>query len=141
MTVASPGLGIIDIHGLLVRELRANEELDGFTSGRIFARKYPDRVGLPALRINYPNVAGLARPTLHWFSYDGQVDVHADSHIEASGIAAATQRALIALEQKEYPEGVLQAVEPFGVYSGFDTEWTPPKPRWIVSARIVARGP
>ena len=140
MTVASPGLGIIDIHGLLVRELRLNEELDAVVFGRIYARKYPDRVGLPALRVNYPNVAAMARPTLHWFTYDGQVDVHADSHIEASGLAAATQRALIALEQREYPEGVLSTVEPFGVFSGFDTEWTPPKPRWIVSAVIRARG-
>lgn len=139
--ITQPGPGIIDVHGLLVRELRGNEALTALVGARIYARKYPDRVTLPALRINYPNADAMAQPTLQWFTYDGQVDVHADTHITASGIAAVLQTALLALENATYPEGVVSTVEPFGVRSGFDAEWTPPKPHWIVSARIRASGP
>jgi len=139
--ITQPGPGIIDVHGLLVRELRDNEALTALVGARIYARKYPDRVTLPACRINYPNADAMAQPTLQWFTYDGQVDVHADTHIVASGIAAVLQTALLALENATYPEGVVSTVEPFGVRSGFDAEWTPPKPHWIVSARIRASGP
>ena len=139
--ITQPGPGIIDIHGLLVRELRASDELSDLVGARIYARMYPEKVILPALRIQYPNADAMAQPTLKWFTYDGQVDVHADTHIAASAIAAATQTALIALENATYPEGVLSSVEPFGVRSGFDAEWTPPKPHWIVSTLIRASGP
>jgi hypothetical protein len=139
--ITSPGPGVIDVHGLLVRELRDNDDLADLVGARIYARKYPERVTLPALRINYPNADAMAQPTLQWFTYDGQVDVHADTHIQGSAIAAVLQTALIALENATYPEGVVSTVEPFGVRSGFDAEWTPPKPHWIVSARIRASGP
>lgn len=139
--ITHPGPGIIDIHGLLVRELRADDEFAALVGGRIYARKYPERVILPACRLTYPNADAMAQPTLKWFTYDGQIDIHTDTHIEGSAIAAALQTALVALENASYPEGVISTVEPFGVRSGFDAEWTPPKPHWIVSARIRASGP
>ena len=135
-----PGKGLIDVHALVVRHLRADTQLAALVGKRVYARSYPDRVTLPACRISFPGSIAIARPTSEWWVYDGQVECHADTHVDALEVSKQVQRALLEMERMTHPEGAVNTVDAFGVQSGFDEEWTPAKPRWIVSAAVVARG-
>ena len=137
--IADPGAGVIDIHAMVVNFLRADTRVAALVGKRVYARTYPDRVALPACRVTFPGSVAVARPTNQWWVYDGQVDCHADTHIAAHELSAEVQRALLRLEQTSVPEGAVASVDAFSIESGFDEEWTPEKPRWIVSAAITAR--
>lgn len=130
---------LIDIHALLVRALRENDGVTEIVGQRVYARSYNERQTLPACRVVFPAQIGISQPAPAWWAYEGQVDCHADTHQQALGLASAVQVALLSLEGTSHPEGVIQAVDAWDVLSGFDEEWTPRKPRWIVATTIVAR--
>jgi len=130
---------LVDVHGLLVRYLRADTQVSALVGKRVYARNYPDRVTLPACRVEMPAQTGVSVPAPIWWTFDGQVHCHGTNHQEAMAVAEQVQRALLELENTVQPEGVVQGVNAFGVESGDDTEWTPPKPDWIVVVDITAR--
>jgi Protein of unknown function (DUF3168) len=130
---------LIDIHGLLVRYLRADPGVSAICGARIYARNYHERQALPACRITFPVMNGVTVPAPAWWVYEGQVDCHADTHQQALGLVREVERALRSLEGTTQPEGRVQVVDAWSVQSGFDEEWTPPKPRWIVAAAVTAR--
>lgn len=129
----------LDIHGLLVRELRADPALAALVGKRIYARKYPERVSLPACRIDVPGQEPATYPAPVWYVYIGQVDSIASNHQDALEVSQAVQRVLFGLEGGDVAGASFQSVDAFSVSSGFDEEWTPPKPEWSVSFEITAR--
>ena len=130
---------LLDIHKILVQHLRSFNDLTALVEQRIFARHYPERVTLPACRIVVPshNLASIPAPT--WWYYNGQVDCHGNTHEQAFEVSQQVQRALLALENSDHPDAAFAAVDPFGIQTGFDTEFTPNKPRWIVAVTLTAR--
>jgi len=130
---------LLDIHAVLVRRLRAYTPLTDVVGQRIYARHYPERVTLPACRVVVPAHTGAAIPSPAWWYYTGQVDCHGNKHEEAFQVAQLVQSGLLSLESSDDPDAVFAAVDPFGVQTGFDGEWTPPKPRWIVAVTLTAR--
>jgi hypothetical protein len=137
MTTIAPS--ILDVHGLLVRALRADPGVSGIVGQKVYARKYNERQQMPACRVVFPATTSASIPAPAWWDYDGQVDCHADTHQQALALASQVQRALLALTGTSHPEGWIANVDAWSVQSGFDEEWTPPKPRWIVAATITAR--
>lgn len=137
ITPAPPYL--VDIHGVMVRRLRADTGLTALVDQRIFARHYPEKVTLPALRITFPAASGATVPVPTWWAYTGQIEVHADNHQQAYEVSQELQRALLELEGSDDPDVVIAAIDPFGVQTGFDSEWTPKKPLWIVAVNVTAR--
>ena len=139
MTLDTQVATIIDIHALIVRALRADAGVSGLVGQKIYARSYHERQTLPACRVVFPAMTMFSVPAPAWWEYDGQVDCHADTHPGALEIAQQVQRALLSLEGTSHPEGWVSTVDAWSVQSGFDEEWTPPKPRWIVATEIRAR--
>ena len=134
-------VSLIDIHGLVVQALRQDAGVVAEVGQRIYARSYHERQTLPACRVVFPAMSAVAIPTPSWWSYDGQVDCHADTHQVALRVAQQVQRALLDLNGTVHADfsAVVQVVDAWSVQSGFDEEWTPPKPRWIVATEMIAR--
>ena len=138
MTVTNP-VSLIDVHALVVRALRLDVGVTDLVGQKIYARSYHERQQLPACRVVFPAMSLFSIPAPAWWDYIGQVDCHADTHQAALGVAQQVQRALLDLEGTTHDEAWVSTVDAWSVQSGFDEEWTPPKPRWIVATEIRAR--
>lgn len=130
---------MIDIHGILVRELRADPDVAALVGKQVYARVLPDRVNLPACKVLVPAISGATDPAPTWQAYIGQVDSLASNHQEALAIAQAVQNALFDMEGRDITGAVFQSVDAHSVESGYDEDWSPPKPKWSVLFTITAR--
>lgn len=135
----SPITQIIDIHGILVRELRADTGVTDITDMRIFARKFPERMDFPAIRIIFPQAIPVSVPAPVWYTYIGDVECYAASHQEALALSREVQRVLHGLEGADIADATFSAVDSTGVESGVDEEMTPQKPQWLVAVEMTAR--
>jgi hypothetical protein len=129
----------LDIHGILVRELRADPDLAALVGHQIFARTLPENIRVPACRIDVPAQEPASYPAPAWYTYLGQVDCYAGTHQKALKVSQAVQRALFGLEGRSVAGASFQSVDAFSVSSGVDEDWVPPKPLWSVSFEITGR--
>lgn len=130
---------LIDIHGVLVRELRADTGITALVEQRVFARKFPERMDFPAIKVTFPQTVPAIVPSNSWYTYIGDIDCYAVTHQEALELAQSVQRALAEIEGSDLPDASFQNVEQTGVDSGVDEEMSPQRPRWSVSVEITGR--
>lgn len=132
-------LDIVDIHGIIVRELRADIQVTDIVEQRVFARKFPDRMDFPAIKVTFPQTIPASVPAPVWYTYLGDVDCYAASHQDALRLTRAVQRVLHGLEGRAVVDMAVSAVDSSGVESGVDVEMTPHRPLWSVAVEITAR--
>jgi hypothetical protein len=130
---------IPNIHPVVLNVLRADQSVRHYTRDRVYAGSYPSGVELPAVRFRFQWSDPLASPTTQWWSFTGQVDCHADTEVDAEGLAGAVLGTLLQMEGATHDKVVVQGVLDWGVQSVEDGEWTPPKPQRIVAVTLTAR--
>lgn len=133
----------VSIHPLLQRHFATDKEVAAAVGAeRVYAGEFPsdgEGVKFPAIKFRFPSASPLDVPALNWWTHVGQVDCYAEDEIEADELARTVIRSLMRLQQTTHPEGVVGTVSGWDVDSALDSEWTPPRPRRIVSVTLTAR--
>ena len=133
----------VAVHPLVLAHLKADPDLPALVGGplapRIYAGQFPPGTELPAVKFRFTQSSSLSQPAPLWWTHTGQVDGFTDDEVGADALADAIVRALLRLVDTSHLEGFVGSVSPWDVTSTEDTEWTPPKPRRIVSVTLTAR--
>lgn len=137
---------IPDIHVLVRKALLASTGITDLVGDRVYAGDYPrvkpeeaPNVTLPAIRFRFPFADPLSDNTTAWWAFSGQVEAHAETEGNAGALEGAILAVLLGLEGTSHAEGIVQGVRGWGLQSGVDGEWSPPRPQRIVAVTLTAR--
>jgi hypothetical protein len=132
----------VEVHPIVQRHLATDPQITSLVDQRVWAGEWPkpqDQIELPAIKFRFPQISPYAPPSLAWWTHTGQVDVIADTELDADALATRVIRSLMLMQQTSHQEGVIGTLSGWDVDSAVDSAWNPPKPRRIVSVTLTAR--